>query len=320
MSSKTIKDFYPRHKTLNGDVGIEVEVEFAACVSPLVEIGGAWRVVEDHSLRNGMEYVTRAPIKEGPDKLGKIKFLTDTLNKHALNMSHRTSVHVHRNIMDFTPIEVWNTVLAYWILEAPLLAFCGPQRRGNLFCLGVHEASGILNYCYTDLDKDLPFASLTSERCKYGGQNLNAISRLGSIEYRGMRGTTDPDLINLWSSTLYHIGERARAFKDPAALMDFYLDSEKDQFLFALLPIEFIQHIKGIQEYVKLIRRNVEGLVDLAYYHEDWAAWQAGLKEPKPTKSKIEAYMEASMTNFVATTGQTPASWTHTLTPIGELE
>lgn len=293
MSSLTIKDFYPKHKKMKGDIGLELEIEFNAKETPILENVGAWRPVHDDSLRNGMEYITRAPLKIGDEFHEKVKVMTDELNKKKVELSHRCSVHVHRNVLDFTPIEVLNTLLAYWIIEAPLLNFCGKNRRKNLFCVGVNEANGVISMlCSSILEDKIPL-EFSEERCKYGGQNLNAISRLGSIEYRGMRGSTDPDLITLWATTLYELGERARKFSDPAALMDFYLDSEKDQFLQTMLPAEFINHIAETQDYVSLINANVEHLIPLAYCVEDWKAWEDGLTVNPPKKTIFVASLAA---------------------------
>lgn len=305
MSLK-ISDIYG-HKIKHGDVGIEVEVEFAPHTIPMMEQVGCWRTVEDHSLRNGMEYVTRQPIKIGPDKFDKIKVLTDALGKFNTQISSRCSVHVHRNVLDFTPIEVWNTIIAYWLLEQPLLAFCGSSRRGNLFCLGLNEASGVISNCIRDLSETnlKPFSKFHSELCKYGGQNLSAISRLGSIEYRGMRGTIDPALIDLWSTTVYEIGERARRFKDPSDLMDFYLDSEKDQFLLRLLPLDFIQHLISTHDYKRLIKNNAILLGGVAYNKEDWQAWQKNIEMEfaAPSKKVKKLSMESFTAQIFSTSG-----------------
>lgn len=285
MSSKTIADIYS-HTKRAGHVGLEIEVEFKPGHLPFLDVDGPWRAIEDHSLRNGIEYVTRQPLQVGSNLLEKIKALTDKLDPSKLSMSNRTSVHVHRNVQDLTPVQVWTVLLAYWILEAPLLHFCGEARKGNLFCLSLADAPGILQHCYKDLQQNVPFSTFTREFCKYGGQNLAVISQLGSIEYRGMRGTTDPELIALWATTLYEIGERAKQFADPAELMDFYLDSEKDQFLMRLCPVEFIDKIKASGDYVGLIKKHVYDLADLAYFHDDWKKYNDEAQNYAPPKKK----------------------------------
>jgi hypothetical protein len=283
-TAQTIREIHNQRLRTDG-VGIEVEVE---SLTPLPEeIGGVWLTHSDESLRNHhFEYVCRQPIKVGPDKIKHIKVLTDKLNVPGakLDMSHRTSVHVHRNVQHFTPIEVWNTLIAYWMLEDALVNFCGDSRKGNLFCLPLSSCEGIINRCIRDLNSKVPFSSFPKHACKYGGQNLATISSLGSIEYRTMRGTTDPELIDKWSSALWHLGERARKFKDPAALMDFYIDSSKDELLYTLLPADCVSMITSAPGYIGLIRDNVMRLTDLAYAVDDWEEWQNNLSTKEDVK------------------------------------
>lgn len=283
----TIRDIHGQKRRTDG-VGVEVEVE---ALTPLpAEIGGVWLTKNDDSLRNyHYEYICRQPIKVGLDKLSHIKVLTDKLNTPAikLDMSHRTSVHVHRNIQHFTPVQVWTTIIAYWMIEDALLSFCGEGRRGNLFCLPVSSCDGIINRCIKDLNNPVPFSGFPAHSCKYGGQNLATVSTLGSLEYRSMRGTTDPEIIDKWSSALWYLGEKARQFQDPAALMDAYLDTTKDQFLNALLPSNFISLVTQSPGYEGLIRHNVIRLADLAYAKEDWLAWQSKFSSKETRSSKL---------------------------------
>jgi hypothetical protein len=281
---QTIAEIHGHRRRTDG-VGIEVEVE---SLTPLpADIGGVWLTKTDESLRNyHYEYVCRQPIKVGPDKIKHIRCLTDKLNVPGakLDMSHRTSVHVHRNVQHFTPVEVWTTIIAYWMIEDALINFCGNSRRGNLFCLPLSSCEGVLSRCNVDLGSGTPFGYFPAHACKYGGQNLATIAALGSIEYRTMRGTTDPYLIDKWSSALWYLGERARSFRDPAALMDYYLDSSKDELLHRLLPAEFVSLVTSAPNYVGLIRSNVMLLADLAYTHDDWLAWQDNLFKERETK------------------------------------
>src|SRR5688572_7838052 len=103
----SIREIYGMKARTDG-VGIEVEVEALSTLPS--DIGGVWLTKEDGSLREpAYEYVTRQPLKVGSDLMGHIKVLTDKLNVDTikLNMSHRTSVHIHRNVQDFTPTQVW---------------------------------------------------------------------------------------------------------------------------------------------------------------------------------------------------------------------
>jgi hypothetical protein len=294
----TIRELYGMKPRTEG-VGIEVEVE---AKSPLPsEIGGVWLVKTDDSLRDhAYEYVCRQPIKVGPEKISHIKVLTDKLNTAdiKLSMSNRTSVHVHRNVQEFTPVQVWTALIAYWMIEDPLMNYCGESRKGNLFCLPLSQSEGILDTCMEDLEsKKLPFSSFSKQKCKYGGQNLATINTYGSIEYRAMRGTTDPELIDKWSSLVYTLSDRAKIFKDPSVLMDYYLDSSKDELLNALLG-EYADIVKDTPNYIGLIRDNVMRLCDLAYAQDDWMKWQLQFK---PVVKKTSPFPHLNEDSIVET-------------------
>lgn len=292
--SKTIREIYNQSVRTDG-VGIEVEVEAESKLPDT--IGGVWLAKSDGSLRGyAYEYVCRQPIKVDNDKIKHIRVLTDKLNTPTvkLAMSSRTSVHVHRNVQGFTPAEVWTAILAYWMVEGPLMDFCGPSRKGNLFCLPLYECEGVLRHCEDDIKRGRkPFDSIRQSYCKYGGQNLATVRTFGSLEYRGMRGTTDPQLIDKWSTALYELGTNAKErFGTPDRLMDFYIDSSKDQMLNTLLPADFVELIKSSPNYVGLIRENVLRLCDLAYSQPDWRAWEKKASEPPAPKKKPELMAE----------------------------
>lgn len=285
----TMKDFLSK-KERGGQIGIEVEVEFPPEVPTgngdqitnpdLKNIGGVWLAKLDGSLKNGIEYYTRQPIMCDDKKLERIKQLTDKLGL-AVQGSPRTSVHVHCNIQDLTPVQLWTAILAYWMVENPLMEYCGNEFRvGNLFCLRLSDADAILNLCYRDLQKkDKPFETFKLDICKYGGQNLSAIRRFGSIEYRGMRGTTDPTLIDDWSTAVHTLINKAKAFTDPSELMNYYRATEKDALLTRLLGYDFAQKVKSHPDYAGLVKQNILRLCDLAYFHDDWIKWGEKISE-----------------------------------------
>lgn len=284
-------------KPKNGDLGIEIEVEYVPGSPKLDAPLGSWAVKEDSSLVNGLEYYTRQPIPNNSAKLARIQALCDELNKPTYSILHgspRTSVHVHCNIQDLTPVQLWTAIIAYWMLENPLMQYCDPElRSGNLFCLELKYAQGILRSCMKDLRrKSQPFRTFDLAQCKYGGQNLASIPRFGSVEYRGMRGTTDAVLIDEWTTVLSNIIKRSKGFRDPAHLMDFYFDSSKDSFLYALLDAQFIEKLKATPNYTGLIRENITMLCDLAYFHDDWQDWNtkvSNVKIPVPSYMVEEA-------------------------------
>ena len=61
----------------------------------------------------------------------------------------------------------------------------------------------MIKYCISDLKKDLPFHSFNNNDCiRYAGQNLAATAKFGSLEYRGMKFTLDPDKLDKWTTEL----------------------------------------------------------------------------------------------------------------------
>jgi hypothetical protein len=265
-----------------GDVGIEVEVEGYDPLPVIAE--GAWRSKADNSLRyNGMEYITKSPIRVCNTKIDKIKVLTDKLNKKGIELvknSPRTSVHVHVNVMRHTPRETWTAIVAYWLLDNLLMKYCGEDyRQGNLFCLGIKDSEATLQYCKQDLAKEVPFNSFREFELgnvvRYSSQNLAALPKYGSLEYRGMRGTTDPELIDEWSTELFNLVERSKRFGSPSVLMDTYFGiRNKDDFLKYLFSEKFVNRLISLPNWQDLIEDNEDLLGEIAYAH-NWERWES---------------------------------------------
>lgn len=275
-----VKDYLGK-RGKKGDIGIEIEVEADL---PLPQINTEhWKTQAEGSIRDGVEYVTTGPLTL-VDKTRAIKYLASKLDTKALKIkedSPRTSVHVHKNILYHTPIEYWTTACAYWLTEELLFDFCGDYRKGNLFCLRLSDAEGVIKYCINDLKKDLPFHSFNNNDCiRYAGQNLAATAKFGSLEYRGMRFTLDPDRLDKWTSEINTLHTKSKEYHSPATLMDaFFKNDKKKDFLETLYSPEFVYDLTKVKGWEEKLERNEGILCELAYYH-DWTAWQ----------SKIEKY------------------------------
>lgn len=257
-----------------GDVGLELEVESS---EPLPDINtDPWRSKIDESLRGyGMEYYTSRPIKCDSTKYSTISRLTNELSKNAgvAKDSPRTSLHVHVNILDHTPLQTWTAAASYWLLENLMVKYCGEeQRKGNLFCLPLNTGEGVLSHVYRDLENDIPFERLLGDTIRYSGQNLNAVMKFGSIEYRSMRGVTDAETIDRWSTQLYNIVHRSKRFTDPASMLDTYLSTNPTEFMLLLLDRSFVEELQAHTGWPKLIDENVGLLSEMCYYHE-WSTW-----------------------------------------------
>lgn len=322
--SYTVKDIFG-HKNKRGDIGIELECEGKRSL-PDVNTS-PWTTKAEGSLRHiGKEYITTNPIKVNEDLLPTIKHLTDQINEpihQAIPDSPRTSVHVHTNVLGLTPTQVWTVATCYWLLENPLMEFCGPTRIGNRFCLRLKDAEGVLKFALKDIKSGgVPFAAMANDHVRYSGLNLAAVSKFGSVEFRGMRGTLDPNIIALWSTNCHSmINNVIKHFKSPAEAMDYYFKSGPDAFIRVVLEGALADHMKySIRGWREDMEESSGMLCELAYLHS-WDKWadkikNAGLKaKPKVEESELDrrvrqvrdAVSAASPSRYrVITNGDTP--------------
>jgi len=288
---KTMREYLPQFRDVQGDVGIELEVESAVPIAALER--GDWKSKAEGSLRfNGIEFVSRKPFPMDDNFPKKISRLTEYVNSKehgVLKESPRTSLHVHCNILDDTPAEVWAKITAYWLVENLLTKYCGEeQREGNLFCLRLKDAEALLNYCYDDLKDDHPFITFHND-LRYSGQNLAAVRKFGSLEYRTMRGTTDAEVITTWATNLHRMGQRAKAIGIPSAVLDTYFSAGAKGFLDQLFEPKFVADLIKIKGYEDLIEENASLLLTLAYFHE-WNGWAKRMDAVDNGKKYTKAY------------------------------
>jgi hypothetical protein len=174
-----------------------------------------WRAVGDGSLRNyGIEFIFKQPYtyKESIDAIDifgeatkKVKFIEG---------APATSVHVHVNMWNETFLTLGNFCTLYTLFENLLVEYAGETRRSNLFSLPTRcsETTGWnLIKMFEEIDAgNYQAIRFTDEDVKYAALNLASLSRLGSLEIRMMRGTTDPKELKEWVGILYALLKFAR--------------------------------------------------------------------------------------------------------------
>ena len=277
MSELLVKDFIGK-RGKSGDIGIEIEVE-AHDELPDIKTK-EWTSKKEGSLRvGGKEYVSNGPlvISSTPRHL---KFLSDSLSKcKIIHDSPRASVHMHLNVMYKTPVQYWTQVCAYWLTENLLMDFCGEYRKGNSFCLRLLDAEGVLRYAHNDLKQSLPFASLHNDAIRYCGQNLKATYKFGSIEYRGMEFTIDPNKLYTWANQLYLLGLNTKDFANPARFMDeYFLNDGSKEFLSKIFDKDFVSTITKSDNWKDRLEINEGVICELAYVH-DWDRWERNITQ-----------------------------------------
>jgi hypothetical protein len=198
-----------------GDVGLEIEVE-GKKLPREDTTPSPWAFHVDHSLRgeeNG-EYVLQFPIA-----FDAVPVALETLWKafydkgSVLDDSNRTSVHVHLNVQEFHFNRLTSFMALYFAFEEVLTEWCGEHRVGNLFCLRAKDAPAIVtqirNFIRTDGKREL------REHHHYAALNSNALHKFGSLEFRTLRGVSDPKIILQWVGVLRRLYDLSSEFKDP---------------------------------------------------------------------------------------------------------
>lgn len=263
-------------KPLEGDVGIELEVEG---LEPLpTEVPNGWRYKKEDSLRNhGAEYITNGPV---PIDKVRTRFsqLLNKLHKYKLNHGcPRTSLHVHYNVGDKTPVQVLSRITAFWMMDNILARMCGDSREGNVFCLRLKDAENALDALVRAVDNYPPFMNLNINM-KYASLNLWAIPTYGSLEVRLKGDCLDVNEGVEWITELHTFFENADKFDHPEAIMDYYLANGADAFLNKMFSNSFRNKIVcNIPDWRSLIQENALLVCDLAYA-KSWPQWQENLE------------------------------------------
>lgn len=218
MSNLSISDITGSHFREGRVFGVEIEIEGDGLPQREVELEfdpedeyaepcendttpdmKMWDIHEEGSIK-GAEYVLRRPLPltESCDAVNWLYAeLHDKYNAEIYE-SPRTSVHVHINASDWPLAKLRKALPLLAAAEPFLVEMSGRHRKGNLFCLSRLEApfgwSPVINlaeggaYCRGDTH--------------YSGINFSPLWNKGSIEFRMMRGLTNPYDVIKWLMTL----------------------------------------------------------------------------------------------------------------------
>lgn len=199
-----------------GTVGIEIECEGNKFEKINTNLAPFWEYHLDHSLRgkDNAEYVLAKPIsfEEVPDAIASLWKIMNAYGTK-LDVSNRTSVHVHLNCQDFHLNRLTSFMALYFIVEEVLTQWCGDHRVGNLFCLRAKDAPGLIShikkFIRTDGQHEL------RDGLHYAGLNAHALTKFGSVEIRTLRGCTNPQTILEWLQILERLYTLSGEFEDP---------------------------------------------------------------------------------------------------------
>lgn len=200
-------------------VGVEIEVENCKKEIDFSRPGSQlWTRKEDHSLRNyGMEYVFSNPLC-GYDIIVAIRDFCEEAQRLKYTDSPRTGIHVHVDIRDMSPNQLHTMLLAYAAFEKPLFNYIAPDRYTSNFCMPWLEASNHL----TDLgalifgNSDSNIRRVFERQHKYSALNLESMMRFGTVEFRHMHTTLEPNQILAWINVCLSLKKFAMRYdQDP---------------------------------------------------------------------------------------------------------
>jgi len=181
--------------------GVELEIEDIKNTEEVKDHYPNVIVEPDHSLRNnGLEF------KFGPvgyqEALNTFNGIWKHLKVGKTPFSERTSIHVHVNARCLTLEEGRQLVLLYALYEPLFFAFVGNERKNNIFCVPLNYTSLPNTYKSSLTIMHKAWSKYTAFNICPMGPGKDGSECHGTIEFRHMYGTKDPEVFKKWLTTL----------------------------------------------------------------------------------------------------------------------
>jgi hypothetical protein len=191
-----------------------VELEFEGCEVSDMDVVSmmkrGWKGKPDHSLREGgWEWVLTYPLSDSYLR-GAVTYAMDMAARRKYLVSVRTGLHAHTDALDMNLNQYKMQMLLYSLIEPAIYRYAGCDRDENVHCLPWYSASdGSLaaSEVYNSTEETFPGALRGDFR--YGGLNLLATRKFGSVEWRHMKATLEPQKVMEWISITHRIKEAA---------------------------------------------------------------------------------------------------------------
>ncbi len=268
MLNRTINELYIRREVPKaGDFGLEIEVEGKDL--PLeAQVAKGWNVVHEGSIGGrdmAFEYVLKGPmtLAKSMTALGELNRAYKK-NKSVVADSYRAGTHVHVNCQKLTLLQTYNFVALSLCIEPLILRDCGEDRVGNLFCLQAVDAEGYINSLMNTFSEEGGFHHLEPNGVKYSAVNAAPMTRFGSLEFRCMRSTSDPDVLVPFMRKLLKIRDFACNLRNPTEIMNLYSVMGPKAFISEILGEE----VNLTNEEEAALWESIRVVQDLAYCRE----------------------------------------------------
>ena len=248
----------------NGLLGVEIEVEG----NNLPNNVAGWLTHGDGSLRGeAIEYVLPKPLGELDTKRA-IHNLWDgfAARQSKLSGSFRAGVHVHLNVQDMNPTQLFTLITLYFVLEGPLTRFCGETREGNHFCMRSSDAE-YLTYLISEAAKYNDLYRLQTNQIRYSALNVTSLFKYGSLEFRAMRSTKAIGPMLDWVAIIAQLKKASYTFADPIDVLNSISAGGEEYFLERVFEGHAgkFMHQKDLR---KSIRTGLLNAQDIAYARE----------------------------------------------------
>lgn len=199
-----------------GKVGIEIETEGwkgdGAGTLPKV-----WEFHQDGSLRNnGMEFTTRGNGIVGTAITSAVQGFCTWAKARKLDVGYpRAGIHVHLDCtdLDFEAGHLHNLVAMYLLVEHAMYGYAGEWRRTCGFCDPLSESQLPMNqlrhalFAADSNGKSLP--GRLNKLGRYYGLNVKALNKIGTLEFRQLETTFDPERILNWINIIFQLKRAA---------------------------------------------------------------------------------------------------------------
>ncbi len=243
-----------------------------------------WIYKEDNSLRNGLEWITTGPITNDQITAAVEEWFLyqNNIKNKIVHNSPRTSIHVHRSIMNYTLLEIYTFLTAYYLIEPLLVRYCGKQREGNLFCLRMMDADYSVNALVQGIQKKYYFDYVKSDDFKYAALNLQAITKYGSLEFRMKGGDykNKQEIIDWITMLDFFVKAVKVSFGTPRDVATTFKALTKKEFLYHCLPEAFANRLVTLfPDYRTIMEDAFHYIYHLVLAHPTWQ------EEPKKNTS-----------------------------------
>jgi hypothetical protein len=196
----------------------------------------------------------------GQDAVEAITSMLNYAKEKGFKVSRRTGGHVHVDMRDMTRDQLAVHNVLYALFEKAVYRLAGNNRDENVFCLPWYKADAMSGHVsnINSNQHNIRQASEAMANEKYGGLNLDALARFGSVEFRHALATTDADWFIRWVNVCL-------CFKRAAIKLN-------------ATPLEVIHNLSGVGP-ENLARMVFEDLFDTIWYPQlQDEVWQTGVE------------------------------------------